>query len=290
MNAKDYSLGLYEKSMPNTLSFKQKLDVAKESGFDFMEISIDETEEKLKRLDMTTRERIRLIDLMEEEGIRFETMCLSGHRKYPLGSPDERTRARSLQIMKSAILLARDLGIRIIQIAGYDVYYEPSTERTKSLFADGLKQSVELAAKYGILLAFETMETPFLNTVEKAMHWVKEIDSPYLMVYPDSGNITNAAVERGVSVLDDIETGRGHIAAFHLKETIPGKFREIPYGTGHVDFKSIIRKAYGMGVRRYMAEFWYVGQQDWRKTIVEANTFLREKFDGHAAPLRPATG
>lgn len=282
MNGKSYSLGLYEKSMPNTLSLKQKLAVAKESGFDFVEISVDETEEKLKRLSMTAQERIRLIGLMEGEGIRFETMCLSGHRKYPLGSPDAETRARSLQIMQSSILLARDLGIRIIQIAGYDVYYGSSTERTKSFFADGLERSVELAAKYGILLAFETMETPFLNTVEKAMHWVRKIDSPYLMIYPDSGNLTNAAVARGVSVLDDIETGRGHIAAFHLKETVPGKFREVPYGTGHVDFKSIIRKTYSMGVRRYMAEFWYVGQQDWQKTIVEANNFLRDKFDGTA--------
>lgn len=278
MNQNTYSLGLYEKSMPNTLNLEQKLMTAKKFGFDFVEISIDETEEKLKRLRMSVQERIELVALMERSGIRFETMCLSGHRKYPLGSPNVETRARSLQIMEDAILLARDLGIRIIQIAGYDVYYEPSTERTRSLFDDGLKRSVEFAATQGVLLAFETMETPFLNTVEKAMHWVGEIDSPYLMVYPDSGNLTNAAVAAETSVLDDIETGRGHIAAFHLKETVPGKFREIPYGTGHVDFQSIIRKAYGMGTRRYMAEFWYVGQQEWEKDIVHANRFLRDKF------------
>jgi len=33
----------------------------------------------------------------------------------------------------------------------------------------------------------------------------------------------------------------GHIAAMHLKETLPGKFREIPYGTGHVDFVNGIK-------------------------------------------------
>lgn len=278
MNQKSYSLGLYEKSMPNTLGLEQKLTAAKESGFDFVELSIDETEEKLSRLGMSVQARIDLADLMERRGIRLETMCLSGHRKYPLGSPNEETRARSLQIMKDAILLARDLGIRIIQLAGYDVYYEPSTERTRLLFADGLKRSVEFAAKQGVLLAFETMETPFLNTVEKAMSWVSEINSPYLAVYPDSGNLTNAAVAAGTSVLDDIETGRGHIVAFHLKETIPGKFREIPYGTGHVNFRQIIQKAYSMGVRRYMAEFWYVGQQEWEKDVVYANDFLRDKF------------
>ncbi len=278
MSGKSYSLGLYEKSMPNSLNWEQKLQTAKKAGFDFVEISIDETDEKLARLDMTMEERVNLVALMSRAGIRFETMCLSGHRKYPLGSENAATRARGLEIMEKAIFLARDLGIRIIQIAGYDVYYEESTEQTRALFADGLKQSVELAAKYGVLLAFETMETPFLNTVGKAMYWVRENDSPYLMVYPDSGNLTNAALMEGKNVLDDIETGRGHLAAFHLKETVPGKFREIPYGTGHVDFTAIIQKAYGMGVRRFMAEFWYVGQDDWVESISNANVFLRGKF------------
>lgn len=273
-----YSLGLYEKSMPGTLSFAEKLRTAKDCGFDFVELSIDETDEKLARLDWTMDERITLVELMAREGIRLETMCLSGHRKYPIGSADPSVRARGMEMMEKAVLLARDLGIRIIQIAGYDVYYEDSTPETKRLFGENLRKSVALAARYGVLLAFETMETPFLNTVEKAMAWVTENNSPFLMVYPDSGNITNAAVAAGKNVLDDIETGRGHIAAFHLKETVPGKFREIPYGTGHVDFQAIIQKAWNMGVRRYMAEFWYVGQADWKKDIQSANGFLRAFF------------
>ena len=44
-NKKFYELGLYEKSMPNTLSFREKLETVKATGFDFLEISIDETDE-----------------------------------------------------------------------------------------------------------------------------------------------------------------------------------------------------------------------------------------------------
>lgn len=50
MNKSDYLLGLYEKAMPNTLSVREKLFATKKAGFDFMEISIDETDEKLSRL------------------------------------------------------------------------------------------------------------------------------------------------------------------------------------------------------------------------------------------------
>lgn len=44
---KAYSIGLYEKAMPNTLTWKEKLEAAKEAGYDFVEISIDETDAKL---------------------------------------------------------------------------------------------------------------------------------------------------------------------------------------------------------------------------------------------------
>lgn len=191
---KNYYLGLYEKSMPNTLTLEEKLRQAKAAGFDFMEISIDETDAKLSRLDMTREERKALVDAMYQAGLPIKTMCLSGHRKYPLGSRDESVRARGLEIMEKAIQLACDLGLRIIQLAGYDVYYEEGGEDTRALFLENLKKSAEMAAAAGVTLAFETMETEFMNTVEKAMAYVKLVNSPYLKVYPDSGNLTNAAV------------------------------------------------------------------------------------------------
>lgn len=273
-----YRLGLYEKAMPGNLTWPEKLAAAKRAGFDCVEISIDETDSKLARLDMPVAERLELLGAMAKSGVHLESMCLSGHRRYPLGSEDAAVRARSLEIMEKAVVLARDLGIRVIQIAGYDEYYNPSNERTKACFAENLAKSVELAARYNVMLAFETMETPFLNTVKKAMHWVRENRSPYLMVYPDCGNITNAAVESGGDVLADLRAGAGHIAALHLKETLPGKFREIPYGAGHVDFASIIACAWSLGVRRYTAEFWYTGAEDWQGDLQSAADFLNSFF------------
>ncbi|URZ18095.1 L-ribulose-5-phosphate 3-epimerase [Clostridium felsineum] len=274
-----YDLGLYEKAMPKDLSWREKLICAKEAGYDFVEISIDETDEKLARLDSSKEERIEILKTSYEVGIPISTMCLSGHRKYPLGSLDENVRNSGMEIMKKAIDFAMDLGIRIIQLAGYDVYYENSTEETRELFNKNLIKAVEYAAKRGIILAFETMETEFMNTVGKAMKYVKSVDSPYLGVYPDSGNLTNAAIAYNNSVLEDIKSGKGHIAAFHLKETVPGKFREIPFGTGHVDFEKIIETAWSLGVRKYVAEFWYVGSENWREEIKFANRFMSEKIN-----------
>lgn len=276
---KKYALGVYEKAIPGDLSWREKLQAAKDAGYDFMEISIDETDAKLARLEWTREERMELVDLMSEIGLPLRSMCLSGHRKYPLGSPDPAIEARSMEIMEKAIQLADDLGVRIIQLAGYDVYYVPSSAETVERFGRNLKKAADMAARLGIVMGFETMETEFMNTVEKSMYWVSKVNSPYLGVYPDMGNITNAAVLYGTDVLADIATGDGHLVAAHLKETVPGVFREVQFGTGHVDFKSCIEATWKAGVRRYVTEMWYTGNPEWRKDLDEAVGMMRPLLD-----------
>ncbi|MFP3042344.1 L-ribulose-5-phosphate 3-epimerase [Treponema primitia] len=275
---KPYQIGIYEKAMPKDLSWEEKLQTAKSSGYDFFEISIDETDEKLARLKMSPKERLELLRQGYETGLPIRTMSLSGHRKYPLGSEDPAVRMRSLEIMEDAINFACDMGIRIIQVAGYDVYYDPSTPQTGELFYDGILQSVQMAAARGVILAFENMETEFMNTVEKAMRYVSRINSPYLKLYPDSGNLTNAAKSYGTDEVEDLRKGRGSIAALHLKESVPGKFREIPYGTGHVNFRVLLKTALELNVRTFVTEFWYTGEADFREAIKTAKAFIDSQF------------
>ena len=271
---KAYAIGLYEKAMPKALSWEEKLLCAKECGYDFVEMSIDETDEKLARLEWTAQERLKLVKTMKDTGVPIRSMCLSGHRKYPFGASSPEVRRRGMDIMEKAIQLADDLGIRIIQLAGYDVYYEDGTKESERLFRENLKKATMMASAKGIVMGFETMETEFMNTTEKAMKYVNLIDNPYLGVYPDSGNLTNAALTYHTNVLEDLETGRDHIFALHLKETVPGKFREIPFLTGHVDFESIIGKAWELGIRRYVTEMWDVGKESWK----DDNKFASESM------------
>jgi len=273
-----YTLGLYEKSMPHELTLRRKLEQTRVAGFDFLEVSIDETEEKLSRLWWGAEQRREVMDAIADTGVPIGSMCLSGHRKYPLGSPDIETRRKSLDIMERSIGLACEWGIRIIQLAGYDVYYEQGSEATRGYFYENLRISVEMATKYGVVLAFETMETPFMDTVAKVMHYVNEINSPYLQIYPDLGNMTNAAKLYGHNVSDDLLAGRGHIVALHLKETVSGRYRDLRYGTGHVDFAEGVRAAWRLGVRRFVGEFWDDGE--YKAQLAHAHGYLRGFFEG----------
>ena len=274
-----YSLGLYEKAMPDGLSFREMLDLTARTGFDRLELSVDESDMRLERLDWQSSQVHNLKRMMDDSGVLIRTMCLSGHRKYPLGSHDPTIRERSLEIMQKAVALAAELGIAIIQLAGYDVYYETGDADTHAWFAENLAISTGMAAKAGVLLGFETMETAFMDTVGKAMAYVNLVGSPYLGVYPDIGNLKNAAVLYGSDLLADLELGRGHTYAAHLKETVPGVYRNMVFGTGHTQYLDCIQVLWSMGVRMFTGEFWYDGKSEIESSLVTSSKFLRNQIE-----------
>jgi len=273
-----YRIGLYEKAMPSGMTFREMLTYAKNAGFDFLEISVDETDARLSRLDWTHEQRRQLRKDIEEVGLPVSSMCLSGHRKYPLGSHDPAVREQSIEILKKAVLFCEDVGVRLIQLAGYDVYYEEGDTDTRRWFTENLALCTEFASMHSVIMGFETMETPFMDNISKSMELVSCINSPYLGVYPDLGNLTNACRLYGTAVNDEIESGRGHLFAMHIKETVAGKYRDMDFGTGAVDFPTGIRKAYEVGVRQYVTEFWHDGSENWQERLRSVRTFADEQF------------
>lgn len=136
-----------KKRSPPGKCWLERLKLAKALGFDFVEMSLDETDARLARLDWSPEQRLALVKAVAETGVRVPSMCLSAHRRFPLGSEDDAVRHQGLEIMRKAIQLAQDVGIRVIQLAGYDVYYQQANDETRRRFRDGLKQSVEMASR-----------------------------------------------------------------------------------------------------------------------------------------------
>ena len=256
---RSHPLGIYEKALTAHLRWPERLATAKACGFDFVEMSIDEKDERLARLDWNLSERQSFVDAVLTTQIRVPSMCLSGHRRFPFGSHDPALRARAREIMQKAILLAQDLGIRTIQLAGYDVYYEEQDAATLAWFEEGLHGAVERAAAAQVMLAVEVMDTPFMNSISKFSAWDQKINSPWFSVYPDVGNLS----AWGNNVADELANGIHKIAALHLKETLPvtdtqaGQFRDVPFGTGCVDFVAIFRQLKALNYRgAFLIEMW----------------------------------
>ena len=272
---KKYEIGLYEKAMRNTLTWKEKLQCAKECGYDYLEISIDATEEKINRIYMDTEEKREIMEAIFDTGIPIGSMSVSALTKYALGDPDQAVRDRGMEIAEKSIQLSSALGVRTVMIPGYDIYYGESTIETKRYFLENIRKIAEIAEREGILVGFETMENNFMNTTGKAVQYVNMVDSAYLKIYPDAGNITNAAVANRHDVCEDMSLGKGKLIALHLKETKPDVYREVPFLTGHVEFERIINTAWKLGVRRYVTELWDVGQPQWKEDICFANRSMK---------------
>ena len=97
------SLGIYEKALPQDLSWKEKFNLVKKLGFNFLEFSVDESDARLARLDWTKEQRKEFRDLMWDTDIRINNLMLSGHRRFPLGSKDPETRKKSLEMCQKAV-------------------------------------------------------------------------------------------------------------------------------------------------------------------------------------------
>ena len=281
----NHPLGLYEKALPPDMSWRDRLFAAKELGFDYMEISIDEADERLARLDWSAPERDKLHRAIRETGVPLSSLCLSGHRRFPYGSADPAIRRRAGEIMEKAVLFAREFGVRVIQLAGYDVYYEPSTPESLRRFQEGLQSACRLAEKYQVMLAMEIMDTPLMSSITRYRTWKEKLPSPWFTVYPDLGNLTAWGNDVGA----ELRLGIHEIVGVHVKETLavtpdfPGKFKCVPFGTGAVDFTACFRTLEELGYAGpYMIEMWHDPARDWRETIAGARDFITAKFNAAA--------
>ena len=265
MRQEEIKLGIYEKALPYGTSWQEKLGVAERLGFHFVEISVDETDERLARLDWSPAERKTFCGTVIDSPLTVPSMCLSGHRRFPLGSHDPDIRRQALAVMEKAIHLAVDTGIRTIQLAGYDVYYEAGDTETRNWYLENMRKSLDMAAREQVMLAMEIMDHPFMNSIRKFMDMKKILDSPWFTVYPDVGNLS--AWNNDVSA--EIAAGFTQIVALHLKDTLAvtkdhqGTFKEVPFGSGCVDFPRIFSKLKELAYAGpFLIEMWTERSED----------------------------
>jgi L-ribulose-5-phosphate 3-epimerase/hexulose-6-phosphate isomerase len=246
-------IGIYEKALPSKMDWETRLKAVKHAGFNFLEISIDESDERLSRLDWSQEKLDYIKAILKENKIRIPSMCLSGHRRFPFGSKNKDIREKAREIMYKAIEFADYLGIRVIQLAGYDVYYEESDAETRKLFLEGLEEAVQLASRAQIVLAIEIMDTELIGTIKRALKYVDHFNSPWLKIYPDLGNLS----QWSKNPAKELEKGIEHIVAVHVKDTKPGVFKGVPFGEGTVNFVELFSKLNALNYNgSFLIEMW----------------------------------
>ena len=75
-------LGVYEKAFCAEDPWLTRFEKAKTSGFDYMEISIDEQDSRIDRLYWSKKQRLELFTQAFNSGMPLRSMCLSAHRRF----------------------------------------------------------------------------------------------------------------------------------------------------------------------------------------------------------------
>ncbi len=212
--------------------------------------------------------------------MKILTMCLSGHKRFPLGSSDPEITSAGMKIMEKALELGGRLGIRIIQLSGFDVYdQEERTEETRKRYVDNVFRASRMAERACVMLAIEPVEGNLL-AVRDTMEVVRKIDSHCLQIYPDVANINSL----GIDPIQELPCGKGHIAAVHMRDSLPGIYdATIPFGSGYLDFDGVFRKLDEIGFcGPLVVEMWNTERTEYMEWIRQA----REYMETHIRKVR----
>ena len=268
-------IGLYEKGLPPLPDWPARMAACREAGFDFLEIAVDETDDKRARLDWSRQERKAFRDAATDAGLPVFNIIFSILRRYPLGAPDPAVRVAGLDFLEEGIALATDLGIRCIQIPGYYSFYEPAGPDGAARFEDSLARAAGRAADAGVMLGIENMDGTDVLSLRDALRYVDAVGSPWLQLYPDIGNLS----ANGLDVADELTAAAGRMIGIHLKDTRPGEYRRVPFGQGTVPFDDAFRVLAQTGYRgSFLIEMWNDGDPDSLRIVTDSLAFIRGRL------------
>ena len=114
-----------------------------------------------------------------------------------------------------------------------------------------------------------------MDTIKKIMPYIRAVDSPYLQIGADPGNITSM----GHNPVTDIPAGGKHVVKVEFKDTKPGMVRDVFFGEGTVDFDACFKMLNEIGFQGFMtAEMWYHMGAETQPDINKAYEFLKTKM------------
>jgi L-ribulose-5-phosphate 3-epimerase/hexulose-6-phosphate isomerase len=253
VGASQVTLGIYEKALRWTGDWDDLFADARRAGFSFVDLSVDETPERKARLDWSPETRQRVREAAARQGVQLGGICLSVHRAVGPGSADPGVRTEADRIFAQGIDLCHDLGVPVLQVAGYYAYYESADPGQRERYVASLRRAIPRAARAGVLLGIENVDGHDVTSISRGMNIVREIDSPWLQLYPDIGNIA----EQQLDEIEELRSGEGHMLAIHLKDVRVGEPRRVPMGEGIANFPKafteLVRQAWS---GRMMIEMW----------------------------------
>ena len=189
------SINLWAFPYPDKMNLRQCLELAKDAGFDGIELNYDLDSELSPKSG--TKEFIQIRNMAEEIGIEISGLCSFLFWPYPLTSNDSAERAKGLELATKMTRAAHDLGTENLLVVPGAVHmpwredHEPTPNDVCDRRArEAIGQLLPLAEKLKVHLNMENIFfNGYLMSPMEMVDFVDSFSSQYVQVHFDTGNI-----------------------------------------------------------------------------------------------------
>ena len=220
--------GILYSMLPKNLSVYDRFKLAKDVGFDEMEVGTVTSEkdsDEIKKASDAAQVPIHSV------------MCMS-HWKNPLSSPDWTVVAEGVKGMEASLRNAKLWGASAVLLVPAVVNPQTSYKEAWERSQKEIRKLIPLAAKLKVVIAVEDVWNKFLLSPLEFARYVDEFKSPWLRAYFDVGNIVFYGYPQ-----DWIRTLGKRVAKVHLKDFKfeKGRTEWTPLREGAIDWQQVYR-------------------------------------------------
>ncbi|MFT4640626.1 MAG: L-ribulose-5-phosphate 3-epimerase [Verrucomicrobiales bacterium] len=189
------SINLWAFPYPDRMSLKECLQLAKDAGFDGIELNYDLESDLSPKAGTKEFQAIR--KMADDIGIAISGLCSFLFWPYPLSSNDPVKRARGLELAQKMTQAAHDLGTENLLVVPGAVHipwrddHEPvANDICDQRAKEAIRTLVPQAEKLGVYVNIENIFfNGYLMTPMEMNAFVDGFDSDHVRVHFDTGNI-----------------------------------------------------------------------------------------------------
>jgi len=265
-------------SFPSNLSLKECFTLAKEAGFEAMEVALPSGKDIT--LDSGRADLIKVKEEADKAGLELSSLASGLFWDYSLTSNNPETREKAKQIVKKMLEFASYLGVDTILVVpgAVDVFFQPGGEMVSYDAAyeralSALKELAPVAEKYRVNIGVENVWNKFLISPLEMRDFIDKAGSPFVGAYFDVGNvILTGYPEQWIRILGK------RIKKIHLKDfrsSVGNANGFVDLLEGDVNWKEVIAALKEVGYDGYLtAEMMPLYKANDRALIYQTSTAL----------------
>lgn len=252
------SINLWAFPYPQRMSLRECLQLAKDAGFDGIELNYDLENDLSPR--STTRDYQAIRRMADDIGIRISGLCSFLFWPYPLTSNDQAKRERGLELAGRIAQAAHDLGVDNVLVVPGAVHipwrddHEPVPNDICDRRAkEAIGQLVRQAERLKVYLNIENIFfNGYLMSPMEMNAFVDHFDSEHVRVHFDTGNIALFQhPEHWIRILGN-RTRNVHLKEFTRKGTDHSLEAFRPLLDGTTDWPAVTESLEATGYRGYL--------------------------------------